>query len=197
MDRLAVVPETGIVIPGLFAPDAPTGKRVFEFFTANIRNRHTREAYARGAAEFSAWCERRGIGHLRSVEPSTSRLTLRSCSSAWRRCGCCSTGSSSGRSCRQTPPASRPQFGQKVAKQLESVKHLLWHGNTEEALERLGGLVIELDLLRAFSPPADKLGKSLGEFETVHPEQHRIHSELRGTLPSGRNDHYSVCRIDD
>jgi len=43
---------------------------------------------------------------------------------------------------------------------------LLWHGNTEEALERIGGLNIELDLLRAFSPPADKLGKSLGEFET-------------------------------
>jgi hypothetical protein len=53
-----------------------------------------------------------------------------------------------------------------VTKQLESMKHLLWHGNTEEALERLGGLVIELDLLRAFSPPADKLGNSLGEFET-------------------------------
>ena len=45
-------------------------------------------------------------------------------------------------------------------------EHLLWHGNTEEALERIGGLNIELDLLRAFSPPADKLGKSLGEFET-------------------------------
>ena len=30
----------------------------------------------------------------------------------------------------------------------------------------LGGLNIDLDLLRAFSPPADKLGKSLGEFET-------------------------------
>jgi hypothetical protein len=43
---------------------------------------------------------------------------------------------------------------------------LLWHGNAEEALERIGGLNIELDLLRAFSPPADKLGKSLGEFET-------------------------------
>ena len=46
------------------------------------------------------------------------------------------------------------------------MKHLLWHGNTEEALERIGGLNIELDLHRAFSPPADKLGKSLGEFET-------------------------------
>ena len=46
------------------------------------------------------------------------------------------------------------------------MKHLLWHGNTEESLERLNGLVIEMDLLRAFSPPPDKLGKSLGEFET-------------------------------
>ena len=47
--------------------------------------------------------------------------------------------------------AERPQFGQETSKQLESVKHLLWHGNTEEALERIGGLNIELDLLRAFS----------------------------------------------
>ena len=46
------------------------------------------------------------------------------------------------------------------------MKHLLWHGNTEEALERIGGLNLDLDLLRAFSPAADKLGKSLGEFET-------------------------------
>lgn len=31
----------------------------------------------------------------------------------------------------------------------------------------------------------------------LHPKQHRIHSELRGTLPAGRNDQYRVCRIDD
>jgi hypothetical protein len=60
----------------------------------------------------------------------------------------------------------QPQFGQETSRQLESVKHLLWHGNAEEALERIGGLNIELDLLRAFSPAADKLGKNLGEFET-------------------------------
>ena len=46
------------------------------------------------------------------------------------------------------------------------MKHLLWHGNAEEALERLGGLIIELDLLRAFSPAADKLGQGIGEFDT-------------------------------
>src|SRR6516165_3007379 len=63
--------------------------------------------------------------------------------------------------------AERPQFGQEISKQLESVKHLLWHGNSEEALERIGGLNIELDLLRAFSPAADKLAKNLGEFKTT------------------------------
>ena len=43
----AVRAAAGITIPGLFAPDAPTAKRVFEFFTANIRNPHTRKAALR------------------------------------------------------------------------------------------------------------------------------------------------------
>ena len=43
---------------------------------------------------------------------------------------------------------------------------MLWHGNAEEALERIGGLIIELDLIRAFSPAADKLGQGIGEFDT-------------------------------
>ena len=67
---------------------------------------------------------------------------------------------------RKALQAQQPQIGEEIAKQLESVKHLLWHGNAEEALERLGGLIIELDLLRAFSPAADKLGQGIGEFET-------------------------------
>jgi hypothetical protein len=37
----------------------------------------------------------------------------------------------------------RPETGAEVSKRLESVKHLLWHGNTEEALERLGDLLME------------------------------------------------------
>jgi hypothetical protein len=41
----------------------------------------------------------------------------------------------------------RPETGADVAKQLESIKHLLWHGNTPEALERLTGLSIDLSLL--------------------------------------------------
>jgi hypothetical protein len=62
--------------------------------------------------------------------------------------------------------ARGPQIGEEIAKQLQSVKHLLWHGNAEEAFERLGGLIIDLDLLRTFSHAADKLGQGIGEFET-------------------------------
>src|SRR6059058_4235720 len=66
----------------------------------------------------------------------------------------------------KTLQAEQPEVGENVAKQVESVKHLLWHGNAEEALERLGRLLIELELLRAFSAAADKLGQGVGEFDT-------------------------------
>jgi len=42
--------------------------RFFEFFTANIRNPHTRRAYARAAVEFFDWLEARGITHITAVE---------------------------------------------------------------------------------------------------------------------------------
>ena len=35
--------------------------RYVEFFTANIRNPHTRRAYARACSRFFAWCEDRGL----------------------------------------------------------------------------------------------------------------------------------------
>ena len=38
-------------LPALLAPDAE--RRVIEFFTAHIRNPHTRNAYARAAAGFA------------------------------------------------------------------------------------------------------------------------------------------------
>jgi site-specific recombinase XerD len=43
-------------------------RRFIEFFTANIRNGGTREAYARAVARFCRWCEAKGIG-LDDVEP--------------------------------------------------------------------------------------------------------------------------------
>jgi site-specific recombinase XerD len=44
-------------------------KRFLEFFTANIRNAHTRRAYARTIGEFLAWCERVRIPSITVVEP--------------------------------------------------------------------------------------------------------------------------------
>jgi integrase/recombinase XerD len=43
-------------------------RRLIEFFTANIRNRNTREAYARAVVRFSNWCEHHKI-RLEQVSP--------------------------------------------------------------------------------------------------------------------------------
>ena len=43
-------------------------RRFLEFFTAQIRNRNTREAYRRALIDFLAWCEDRGY-RLEQIEP--------------------------------------------------------------------------------------------------------------------------------
>jgi hypothetical protein len=60
----------------------------------------------------------------------------------------------------------QPQTGADVSKRLESVKHLLWHGNTEEALERLGDLTMDLSLIQAHCAAAKKVAVGVAEFET-------------------------------
>ena len=56
--------------PSLLAQADPRIRtRFFEFFTVNIRNPHTRAAYARAAARFLAWCEARELPGLPSVQP--------------------------------------------------------------------------------------------------------------------------------
>ena len=44
------------------------GRRFIEFFTANIRNRNTRLAYARAVGPFFEWCEQRGR-ELHQIDP--------------------------------------------------------------------------------------------------------------------------------
>jgi site-specific recombinase XerD len=44
------------------------GWRYVEFFTANIRNPHTRRAYARACGQFFAWCDQRGLT-LTAIRP--------------------------------------------------------------------------------------------------------------------------------
>ena len=71
------------------------------------------------------------------------------------------------------------------------------HGNTEEALERIGGLNLELDLLHAFSPAADKLGKSLGEFETYILNNIEFIPNFGERYRHGETISTAFCRIDD
>jgi hypothetical protein len=54
---------TGLNVPTLVAAAGERASmRFLEFFAANIRNPHTRRAYARAADEFLAWCA--GVGVL-------------------------------------------------------------------------------------------------------------------------------------
>jgi hypothetical protein len=55
--------------------------------------------------------------------------------------------------------------GKAASKQIESVKHLLWHGNVEEALDRIDSLFLDLDLIRRCEPAA-KLARGIAEFRT-------------------------------
>jgi integrase/recombinase XerC len=44
--------------------------RFWELFGANLRNRHTRRAYVRGARDFLDWCRRDGVASVADVKPS-------------------------------------------------------------------------------------------------------------------------------
>jgi site-specific recombinase XerD len=64
------VHPTKAVVPALVATAGDHARRRFlEFFTANIRNPHTRRAYGRAVAEFLAWCKRAGVPSLAAVRP--------------------------------------------------------------------------------------------------------------------------------
>jgi site-specific recombinase XerD len=70
MDNSLVVPPTGALIPAQIASAGADARRRFvEFFTANIRNRNTRQAYARAVSDFFRWCEGRGLRSLNRLEP--------------------------------------------------------------------------------------------------------------------------------
>ena len=45
------------------------GMRFLEFFAADIRNPHTRRAYARAADEFLAWCSSAGVPSIGAEQP--------------------------------------------------------------------------------------------------------------------------------
>src|SRR5277367_5073631 len=65
-----LVPITSARLPTLVAAAGDrAGIRFLEFFAANIRNPHTRRAYARAADEFLAWCASAGVPSIGAVQP--------------------------------------------------------------------------------------------------------------------------------
>ena len=70
MGNAIVVPETHALIPAqIAAAGADARRRFLEIFTANIRNRNTRQAYALAVSNFFRWCEGRGLRDLKALEP--------------------------------------------------------------------------------------------------------------------------------
>jgi site-specific recombinase XerD len=58
-------------VPKIIATEGPDAVRRFlEFFTANIRNKNTRAAYAQAVGQFCRWCDRRRFS-LELIEPIT------------------------------------------------------------------------------------------------------------------------------
>ena len=67
MNLPAIGPGT---MPALLGEaDERARTRFLEFFAVHIRNPNTRRSYMRSAAEFSAWCETRGVAALAAVQP--------------------------------------------------------------------------------------------------------------------------------
>lgn len=57
-------------LPAAVVDAGPSAARRFlEFFTATIRNKNTRLAYAEAVSQFFAWCEARGVSRLEHIEP--------------------------------------------------------------------------------------------------------------------------------
>ena len=67
MNQLAVI-EPVTTLPAIIERmDDRAQYRFAEFFTAQIRNPHTRRAYAKAVGEFCAWLDERGIGSVAGV----------------------------------------------------------------------------------------------------------------------------------
>ena len=68
MTQLVALPSRSL--PALIAAAGDRAQlRFLEFFASNIRNPHTRQAYARAAREFLSWCADNGIASSIDVEP--------------------------------------------------------------------------------------------------------------------------------
>jgi site-specific recombinase XerC len=64
-----IAPSRALPVLVAAAGGERAGMRFLEFFAANIRNPHTRRAYARAADEFLTWCAAAGVLSIGAVQP--------------------------------------------------------------------------------------------------------------------------------
>ena len=71
IDRTVIIGDIRAhVVPALIAAAGERAARRFlEFFAANIRNPHTRRAYAHAVAGFMTWCDANRVGAITAVQP--------------------------------------------------------------------------------------------------------------------------------
>jgi hypothetical protein len=56
LEPLQGLADIGSIAPALFLKEARAAERFFDFFTANIQNKHARRAYYNAACKFSEFC---------------------------------------------------------------------------------------------------------------------------------------------
>src|ERR1035437_5152226 len=66
--QLATIGAPAGSVPAVFLRAGDGGKRFWEFFTANIRNRNTRKAYFVAVCQFSKWCDSKKL-RLEQIQP--------------------------------------------------------------------------------------------------------------------------------
>jgi site-specific recombinase XerD len=69
LDPLQGLADISAKAPALFLRQPRATERFFDFFTSNIRNKHTRRAYYNAASKFSEFCAEYGVRDLEQVKP--------------------------------------------------------------------------------------------------------------------------------
>lgn len=69
MNQLVPITDGGLLPSLVSAAGDRAGVRFMEFFAANIRNQHTRRAYARAVTDFLAWCGGAGVHSVAQIQP--------------------------------------------------------------------------------------------------------------------------------
>ena len=62
--------------------------------------------------------------------------------------------------------AEQPDLAEGTVRELDRIKHFLWHGNTFQALQRLEDLLIDLEFPETPSELIQKAARAVSEFET-------------------------------